>query len=128
MHGNNERAKTSSQRASRDDAFRQRARSSFFFVMCSSVCQYTFLSHIFFVLVAYTARPKTKERATSLSYSCTYTQQKSSRVFFSFFGESDKPDRKSLQQVMHGVKKKEKKVLIEHIYNKIMLYKIHREV
>jgi hypothetical protein len=79
MHGNDEKAKTPSQRASSDDAFRQRARSSFFFVMCSSARQYTFLSFFLYVCVAYTARPKTKgTRDLSLLFLHIFTQQKSS--------------------------------------------------
>lgn len=117
MHGNNERerAKTSSQRTSYDDAFRQRAHYSFFFVMCSSVCQYTFLSHIYFFLCPLLIQRGRKQRnarplSLALFYSYIYAQQKSSRVFFQ---ENDKPDRKSLEQRTHGVKKGKKLGLIE---------------
>jgi len=112
MHGNNERAKTSSQRTSFDDAFRQRAsvRFSFFFVLCAQayVNTYFFFSYIYiFLRTACTARSKNKgARPLVLPYSYTYTQQKSSRVFF--FDENDKADRKSLQQAMHGVEKKKR--------------------
>ena len=88
MHGNNERAKTSSQRTSFDDAFRQRAsvRFSFFFVLCAQayVNTYFFFSYIYiFLRTACTARSKNKgARPLVLPYSYTYTQQKSSRVFF----------------------------------------------
>ncbi len=79
----------------------------FFFVMCSSVCQYTFLSHIFFYARCLHGAAENKRNERPLSYSYIYTQQKSSWSFF--FDESDKPDRKSLNQVAHGVKKQEKK-------------------
>lgn len=65
-------------------------------------------SHIYiFLRTACTARSKNKgARPLVLPYSYTYTQQKSSRVFF--FDENDKADRKSLQQAMHGVEKKKR--------------------
>jgi hypothetical protein len=96
----------------------ERAPRFFFFVMCSSVCQYTFLSHIFFVRIAYTARPKTKERATSFLFLHIYATKVIMRLFF--IDECDKPDRKSLHQVTHGVKKQEKNGF-DFTYNKIML-------
>jgi hypothetical protein len=61
------------------------------------------------VRVAYTARPKTKESATSFSYSYIYMRNKSHHEIF--LDENDKPDRKSLQQVMHGVQKARKKMI-----------------
>jgi hypothetical protein len=79
--------------------------------MCSSVRQYAFLSHIFFARVAYAAQPKTKgKRDLSFSLVLTHIRNKSHHKIF--FDESDKPDRKSLRQVTHGVIKKKKKELI----------------
>ncbi len=57
--------------------------------------------------VAYTAQPKTKG-TSDLSLMLTYIRNKSHHEAF-FFDESDKPDRKILNQVAHGVKKQEKK-------------------
>lgn len=89
MHGNNERerAKTSSQRTSYDDAFRQRAHYSFFFVMCSSVCQYTFLSHIYFFLCPLLIQRGRKQRnarplSLSRSFILIYMRNKSHHEFF----------------------------------------------
>jgi hypothetical protein len=50
----------------------------FFFVMCSSVCQYTFLSHIFFYARCLHGAAENKRNERPLSYSYIYTQQKSS--------------------------------------------------
>jgi hypothetical protein len=65
----------------------ERAPHFFFFVMCSSVCQYTFLSHsFFFVRVAYTARPKTKEtRDLSLPLSLLFLHIYATKVITKLF-------------------------------------------
>lgn len=87
------------------------SRSFFYMLKRTSI-------HIFFkACIAFTARPKTKGRrdlslprahAHTHIYIYLYTQQKSLRDFFLLsFDESDKPDRKSLQQVTHGVIKQE---------------------
>ena len=121
MHGNDEKAKTPSQRASSDDAFRQRARS-LFFLLCAQahVNTYFFLFFYVYVCVAYTARPKTKgKRDLSFSYSYIYLRNKSHHGIF--FDESDKPDRKSLRQATHGVRKQGKK------RKKLILYMITQQ-
>lgn len=74
-----------------------------FFLLCAQayVNTHFFLIYFFSMPIAYTARPKTKERATSLSLSLFYSYIYicATKVITSFFlGENDKPDRKSLQQ------------------------------
>mgnify|MGYP006940037109 CR=1 FL=1 len=63
-------------------------------------------SHIYIFFCALLARraPKTKERDLSFSLILTHIRNRSHREFF--FDENDKADRKSLQQAMHGVEKK----------------------
>lgn len=99
-------------RASYDDAFRQRAHYSVFLcVLCAQayVNTHFFLIYIFFVPIAYMARSKTKERATSLyplrarslslCFILTYMRNKSHREFFL-------TRTISLTANAHGVKKK----------------------
>ena len=116
MHGNNARAKTSSQRASSDDAFLQRARSSFFFYyVLKRMSIHISFSYIYFFCTRClhsTAENKRKARPLSLLflhiYIYIYIRNKSQREGL-FFDENDKPDRKSLHQITHGVKKSKKK-------------------
>ena len=108
-HRERERARA---RASYDDAFRQRAHYSVFLcVLCAQayVNTHFFLIYIFFVPIAYMARSKTKERATSLyplrarslslCFILTYMRNKSHREFFL-------TRTISLTANAHGVKKK----------------------
>jgi hypothetical protein len=82
MHGNDEKAKTPSQRASSDDAFRQRARSSFF-LLCAQAHVNTYFFLFFCMCALLTPRGrKQKERATSLSYSYIYLRNKSHHEIF----------------------------------------------
>jgi hypothetical protein len=83
MHGNDEKAKTPSQRASSDDAFRQRARSSFFFVMCSSARQYIFLSFFFVCVRCLHRAAENKRNARPLSLILTYIY--ATKVIMRFF-------------------------------------------
>lgn len=63
----------------------------------------------FFMLVAYTARPKTKgKRDLSIVFLHIYATKVITRFIF-FLMRSDKPDRKSLRQATHGVRKQKKK-------------------
>ena len=118
MHGNDERAKTQSQRASSDDAFRQRARSSFFFMLCAQayVNIHFFLIFFYAPCLRRAAENKRKARPLSLSHSYIYIYiyiyiyaTKVITRFFFLYENSDKPDRKSLQQVKARKKKKTKK-------------------
>ena len=124
MHGNNERAKTSSQRTSFDDAFRQRAsvRFSFFFVLCAQayVNTYFFFSYIYFF--AHCLHGALQKQRSATSRSPLFLHIYATEVIASFFLTrtirlTAKVYNKQCMALKKKTRKKKKRFDLRYIHN-----------